>query len=161
MCSPSLTRVLDKSTGKIICDEVLQDSLEEPREARRGDRSGPVESVIKKEETKEEIPGLHFYNLGLAGRGLPQRDVLARAAENDDIADALTREQSVLLRATDVLPRVELRGGAGSGKTYLAVEQARRRSRRGLRVALICYSHGLAGFLKHVTAGWGADRELT
>ena len=51
----------------------------------------------------------------LGGRGLPQRDVVARAAENADIADALTREQSVLLRAVDALPRVEIRGGAGSG----------------------------------------------
>lgn len=70
MCSPFPTRVLDKSTGKIIRDEVLQDSLEEPRETRRGDRSEPVESVIKKEETKEEIPGLHFYNLGLTADSL-------------------------------------------------------------------------------------------
>ena len=90
----------------------------------------------------------------LGGRGLPQRDVVARAAENADIADALTREQSVLLRAVDALPRVEIRGGAGSGKTYLALEQARRLSRAGQRVALICYSHGLAGYLKRVTGGW-------
>lgn len=90
----------------------------------------------------------------LGGRGLPQRDVVARAAENADIADALTREQSVLLRAVDALPRVEIRGGAGSGKTYLALEQARRLSRSGQRVALICYSHGLASYLKRVTAGW-------
>ena len=40
----------------------------------------------------------------LGGRGLPQRDVVARAAENADIADALTREQSVLLRAIDAAP---------------------------------------------------------
>lgn len=90
----------------------------------------------------------------LGGRGLPQRDVVARAAENADIADALTREQSVLLRAVDALPRVEIRGGAGSGKTYLALEQARRLSRSGQRVALICYSHGLASYLKRVTSGW-------
>ncbi|MET3859729.1 hypothetical protein ABIE38_000626 [Dietzia sp. 2505] len=90
----------------------------------------------------------------LGGRGLPQRDVVTRAAENADIADALTREQSVLRRAVDALPRVEIRGGAGSGKTYLALEQARRLSRAGQRVALICYSHGLAGYLRRVTSGW-------
>ena len=90
----------------------------------------------------------------LAGRGLPQRDVVSRARENADLADALTREQSVLLRAVDVLPRVEIRGGAGSGKTYLALEQARRLSLQGRRVALICYSHGLASFLRQVTSSW-------
>ena len=96
----------------------------------------------------------------LGGRGLPQRDVVARAAENADIADALTREQSVLLRAIDALPRVEIRGGAGSGKTFLALEQARRLSRAGQRVALICYSHGLAGYLKRVTGGWRRREQL-
>lgn len=90
----------------------------------------------------------------LAGRSRPQRDQVARAAGNEAQADALTREQSVLLRAVDALPRVEIRGGAGSGKTFLALEQARRLTHQGLRVALICYSHGLAEYLRRVTAGW-------
>ena len=46
------------------------------------------------------------------------------------------------------LPRVEIRGGAGSGKTWLAVEKARRLAAEGKRVALMCYSRGLAEFLK-------------
>ena len=44
-------------------------------------------------------------------------------------------------------PRVEIRGGAGSGKTWLAVEKARRLAAEGKRVALMCYSRGLAEFL--------------
>ena len=44
--------------------------------------------------------------------------------------------------------RVEIRGGAGSGKTWLAVEKARRLAADGQRVALMCYSRGLAEFLK-------------
>ena len=47
-----------------------------------------------------------------------------------------------------------MRGGPGSGKTFLALEQARRLSRAGNRVALICYSHGLASYLERLTAGW-------
>jgi superfamily I DNA/RNA helicase len=43
---------------------------------------------------------------------------------------------------------VEIRGGAGSGKTWLAVEKARRLAAEGQRVALMCYSRGLAEFLK-------------
>ncbi|MGX1598920.1 NERD domain-containing protein [Dietzia maris] len=110
--------------------------------------SGPVDRPFLSADTVDRLSEI------LGGRGLPQRDVVARAAENADIADALTREQSVLLRAVDALPRVEIRGGAGSGKTYLALEQARRLSRDGQRVALICYSHGLASYLKRVTSGW-------
>ncbi|MCB0925282.1 MAG: NERD domain-containing protein, partial [Mycobacterium sp.] len=90
----------------------------------------------------------------LGGRGLPQRDVVARALENEDAADILTEQQAVILSAVQLLPRVEIRGGAGSGKTFMAVEQARRLSAKGQRVALICYSHGLASYLRRITAEW-------
>ena len=90
----------------------------------------------------------------LGGRGLPQRDVVARALENEDAADILNEQQAVILGAVRLLTRVEIRGGAGSGKTFMAVEQARRLAQQGQRVALICYSHGLASYLKRITAGW-------
>lgn len=90
----------------------------------------------------------------LGGRGLPQRDVVARALENEDAADVLTEHQSVILDAIRLLNRVEVRGGAGSGKTFMAVEQARRLARDGQRVALVCYSHGLASYLERITEEW-------
>ena len=90
----------------------------------------------------------------LDGRGLPQRDVVARALENEDAADILNEQQAVILGAARLLNRVEIRGGAGSGKTFLALEQARRLANQGKRVALICYSHGLASYLKRITSGW-------
>ncbi|MGA8995550.1 MAG: NERD domain-containing protein/DEAD/DEAH box helicase, partial [Nocardioidaceae bacterium] len=83
----------------------------------------------------------------LGGRGLPQRDLVGEAAEREDHVERLSAEQAVILDAARLLRRVEVRGGAGSGKTWLAVEQARRLSREGLRVALTCYSRGLAGWL--------------
>ena len=95
----------------------------------------------------------------LGGRGLPQRDVVARALENEDAADLLTAQQAVILSAIQLLPRVEIRGGAGSGKTFMAVEQARRLSDRGQRVALICYSHGLASYLRRITADWSRRKQ--
>jgi phosphate starvation-inducible protein PhoH len=55
---------------------------------------------------------------------LPQRDLIGEAAEREDVADRLTQEQAAVLDAIRLLPRVEVRGGAGSGKTWLAVEQA-------------------------------------
>ncbi|HSE70690.1 MAG TPA: NERD domain-containing protein [Nocardioidaceae bacterium] len=84
----------------------------------------------------------------LNGRGLPQRDLIGEAAERDDEVERLSREQAVILDAARLLNRVEVRGGAGSGKTWLAVEQARRLSREGKRVALTCYSRGLAAWLQ-------------
>jgi hypothetical protein len=108
---------------------------------------------------KQNLPllsgtGIEQLQAALGGRGLPQRDVVARALENEDAADILTDQQAVILNATRLLNRVEVRGGAGSGKTFMAVEQARRLANSGQRVALICYSHGLASYLKRITAGW-------
>ena len=101
-----------------------------------------------------DAAGIDQLETTLGGRGLPQRDVVARAIENEDVADALTANQAVILRAIDQLSRVEIRGGAGSGKTFLALEQARRLTRAGQRVALVCYSHGLASYLTRITSAW-------
>ena len=86
------------------------------------------------------------------GRGLPQRDLVGASAERESHFERLSAEQSVILQAARLLPRIEVRGGAGSGKTWLAVEQARRLSREGKRVALMCYSRGLAAWLERRTA---------
>ena len=84
----------------------------------------------------------------LAGRGRSQRDLVAEADERDAEADRLTESQAMILSAARQLNRVEVRGGAGSGKTWLAMEQARRLTKEGKRVALMCYSRGLAAYLR-------------
>jgi len=118
---------------------------------------GRIRDIALNQET--ELPlltakGIEELRTALGGRGLPQRDVVARALENEDAANILTDRQAVILDAIQLLTRVEVRGGAGSGKTFMALEQARRLANRGQRVALLCYSHGLASFLKRITAGW-------
>jgi hypothetical protein len=104
--------------------------------------------------------GIKQLSTALSGRGLPQRSVVARALASQDAADALTEHQAVILDAIQLLNRVEIRGGAGSGKTFLAVEQARRLSAKGQRVALLCYSHGLASYLERITANWRRRQQL-
>jgi hypothetical protein len=101
-----------------------------------------------------DATGLKQLQSTLGGRGLPQRDVVARALENQEYADTLTNHQAVILGAIEKLNQVEIRGGAGSGKTFLALEQARRLSRAGQRVALVCCSHGLASYLERITGSW-------
>lgn len=73
--------------------------------------------------------------------------------------DRLTEEQAAILSVIRLLDRVEVRGGAGSGKTVLALQQAKELARGGhgrkaQRVALICYSIGLAEYLKAQVATW-------
>jgi hypothetical protein len=99
----------------------------------------------------------------LVGRGLPSRDAVAIAGDRAELADRLTMEQAQLLRVTRLLSRVEVRGGAGSGKTVLAIRQAAdlasglQRPRQ--RVAVVCYSYGLAHHLRRsLLAGPTAKR---
>lgn len=95
---------------------------------------------------------VHALIDALNGRGLPQRDLIGESAEREDEVERLSAEQAVILNAARMLNRVEIRGGAGSGKTWLAVEQARRLTREGQRVALTCYSRGLAAWLQRRVA---------
>lgn len=116
-----------------------------------------VTAILEHSEERGRLPAADDIAMLLEivhGRGLPHRDTLAEAAQRDDEAHRLTQEQAVLLGATQLLRRVEIRGGAGSGKTWLALEQARRLSLKGERVALLCYSRGLAAYLLRATSGW-------
>ena len=89
----------------------------------------------------------------LGGRMLPQGDLIAEIAERAAEVDLLTERQASILSALRAVPRVEVVGGAGSGKTWLALEQARRLAKDGKRVALTCYSRGLAEYLHRRVAG--------
>ena len=90
----------------------------------------------------------------LAG-GLPaQVEVLSMAAEQEDRIDQMTRDQARLLDHVRQFRRLRVVGGAGTGKTWMALEQARRLARDGERVALLCYSRGLGRYLERVTEQW-------
>jgi hypothetical protein len=73
-------------------------------------------------------------------------------AEEEELT-RLTEEQFVMLDFLDRHRRAAIAGCAGSGKTTLAVEKARRLARHGFRVLLTCFNVNLAQFL-------GADRTL-
>lgn len=94
----------------------------------------------------DDVVAIHA---ALEGRFMPQRrSVDDDVADRDEEVERLSSEQAVILDAIGLLNRVEIRGGAGSGKTWLAVDQARRLARAGQRVAMICYSRGLAAWLQ-------------
>ncbi|WNB86469.1 NERD domain-containing protein [Cellulomonas sp. ATA003] len=90
----------------------------------------------------------------LAGTMPTQLELLSEAAAHEDRVEQLTRDQARILDMLRDHPRLRVIGGAGSGKTWLALEQARRRAKAGERVALLCYSRGLARYLERVTENW-------
>jgi hypothetical protein len=126
------------------------------------DLAGRLYDVVVMQETDNLPPGPGDVDLIveiLNGRHLPVLDISADAAARWAEVDRLTLEQATLLQVTRLLNRVEVRGGAGSGKTVLALTQARQLSRghgghKAQRVALICYSLGLAAYLNRVVATW-------
>jgi hypothetical protein len=126
------------------------------------DLAGRLWDTAARQETRNRRPTYDDVDLIaeiLAGRSFGARDVNAESDERAAQADRLTDEQSMILDVTRLLNRVEVRGGAGSGKTVLALAQARdltsgKGGRRAQRVALLCYSIGLAEYFKRVIAGW-------
>lgn len=77
----------------------------------------------------------------------------AQLAEQERRRLALTNEQ---IRVLDLLMshrRVAVSGGAGTGKTVLAVEKARRLAADGFRTLLTCYNRQLADHLSRTCAG--------
>lgn len=64
----------------------------------------------------------------------------------------LTEQQFLILDLLRRQKRVAISGCAGSGKTFLALEQAKRLAQRGLSVLLTCYNRNLANWLRlHLT----------
>lgn len=71
----------------------------------------------------------------------------ARAERQTDELKRFTEEQFVALDAMEANPRVAFVGPAGSGKTLLALEAARRSAQSGRRVLLVCFNRLLGSWL--------------
>lgn len=76
------------------------------------------------------------------------------ALELEHVQESLTERQETLLSATRDLHRVRFVGGAGSGKTHLALAKARQLAKAGQRVGLFCYNKGLGKYLQRRVSQW-------
>ncbi|MGP9734844.1 NERD domain-containing protein [Brachybacterium sp. AOP42-C2-15] len=85
-------------------------------------------------------------------RAIENHQLLAR--EIADAGNALTREQERAIALLRFQHRAQIIGGAGSGKTHLAMIKARTLAREGFRTALLCYSRGLARHFQLLAATW-------
>jgi hypothetical protein len=64
----------------------------------------------------------------------------------------LTKAQYSVLNVLNGQRRAEIVGGAGTGKTMLAAEKARRLAKQGFRTLLVCFNQPLARLLRDETA---------
>jgi len=71
-----------------------------------------------------------------------------QTARVDEQIAAFTEDQMDMLDVMEANPRVLCSGGAGTGKTFLAMELAKRWTAGGLKVALVCRSPWLKRFLE-------------
>ncbi|HYN57497.1 MAG TPA: ATP-binding domain-containing protein [Motilibacterales bacterium] len=90
----------------------------------------------------------------LGGRGDQQKELAGMLAVRSDHVDRLTEGQYQVLDVARRIPRIEVIGGPGTGKTWLAIEQARRWAVEGQKVALVCYSRGLSTWIARRVASW-------
>lgn len=78
------------------------------------------------------------------------RTPLGTVLSRDDAAlQVLTQQQFHILRAIEAVPRAAISGGAGTGKTVLAMEEARRCAEGGAHTLFVCYNRGLAREVRH------------
>jgi ATP:corrinoid adenosyltransferase len=80
----------------------------------------------------------------LQGTGEQPSVIEQRVVQRLRHVEQLTTAQSTILDLLRNTPRMEIVGGAGTGKTWLAMEQAKRWANEGLRVAFLTYTRGLS-----------------
>jgi AAA domain/UvrD-like helicase C-terminal domain/Nuclease-related domain len=122
-----------------------------------------AEALETPESIRRWVEGAYAYWLGDGSRGAPLGALgvrlvdellaptwalhrLVRGHIEDDRADLLvaSREQALIVSRTKTLRRLEVVGPAGSGKSMLAAEKARRLAREGYRTLLVCFNQRLA-----------------
>jgi hypothetical protein len=80
----------------------------------------------------------------------------ASVIERDEQMVRLTREQTRVLDFLEEQPTAAVCGRAGTGKTFVAWEKARRLASRGERVLFLCYNAPLKDFLRSRNADMAA-----
>ncbi|HCK78843.1 MAG TPA: nuclease [Actinobacteria bacterium] len=90
----------------------------------------------------------------LAGRLDQQRTIDTQRQLLDEHVDRVTMEQAKILNAYRGNPRIEVIGGPGSGKSWLALQMTKDLAKDGKSVALLCYSKGLVTWFQRQIKAW-------
>jgi len=78
-----------------------------------------------------------------------QNSIIELGLEREEAVLHLTEAQFSILDMCRTTPKFAILGAAGCGKTYIAIEQARRRASAGDRVLFLCYNRGLSDYINN------------
>jgi hypothetical protein len=71
----------------------------------------------------------------------------ARALRRQELEATLRQQQKPIISLADTNPRLIVKGGAGTGKTYIAMELAKRAAEDGLRTGLFCFNRPVGSWM--------------
>lgn len=132
---------------------VLPANLEPESVLTEPDLDKPEEAVRRAFGTTEKPPQKQAVDILIQRVLAPMCRFFATMDEEIDRYDreskkVLTDEQQNILDATELDKRKVFFGAAGTGKTFLALEKARRLNREGKKVFLTCFNKNLAAYMR-------------
>lgn len=96
------------------------------------------------------LDGMHALDELVTGHFELRAHIGTSLAEDAQVIERLTAEQAWLLDSLEDNREMAISGGAGSGKTVLAIEKAFRSSATGRRTLLTCFNAPLANYLNEL-----------
>lgn len=112
---------------------------------------------LPKVRTPPRASGVKALVATLRERRPPASSLAIQFKEENEQLWRLTEEQKTLLDSLAPHPRAAIEGAAGTGKTLLAMEKARRLSLAGQRVLLLCFNGPLARDLRQKADGFEVE----
>jgi hypothetical protein len=135
--------------------EVPAQAVMSARQIRKGHQAmkAYIEGLIKVQIGRRQIRPMKTPELvhltHLLGPPYDLRPSLATRYEDEKTRELeLTNGQFNLLHYRSDMPRQIIEGGAGTGKTFIALELAKQKAEQGMSVLFVVRSEGLARFLK-------------
>ena len=90
-----------------------------------------------------------------------QKSLTEMGIEREKQVVELTEQQFAILDLCIAMPKFSILGSAGCGKTYIAIEQTRRRAVAGDKVLFLCYNYGLSEYIRRRFEGFELLDQLT
>jgi hypothetical protein len=119
-----------------------------------------LESVGNRHAPRQSDWVLRAFD-AVRGHSFLESDPSSTLENNYNFIKKMTHESERLLDALVENNRIHVTGPAGSGKTWLAFEQARRWTEEGLRVGIAVFNRGLASYIERKVLELGEDQRPT